>query len=266
MNSDKKLLALSNAISVNGGAIVCLQETKKPDVDLSFIKTCCPKRFDKFAFVPSRGASGGLLTIWNSSVFSGVVSILEDFVLGIRFTSTISAHSWTLYNIYGPCTGPARDVFTSWLYDLDIHSDADCLFLGDFNYIRGPENRNKPGGDPNDMSTFNDIIRKQNLVELTIKGHLYTWSNMQHDPLLEQLDWFFTSLHWTHVYTNTLVKPFCKPISDHTPCVVTIETKIPRAKLLSPIGYSSQVSWTWLKMFGNGPSTHLMLPRFFVGN
>ena len=28
-----------------------------------------------------------------------------------------------------------------------------------------------------------------------------------------------------------MVKPLCKPTSDHTPCVVTIETKIPRAKL-----------------------------------
>mgnify|MGYP005815218383 FL=1 len=54
---------------------------------------------------------------------------------------------------------------------------------------------------------------------------------MQHDPLLEQLDWFFTSTHWTSVYPNTMVKPLCRPTSDHTPCVVNIETKIPRAKL-----------------------------------
>uniref|UniRef100_A0A452XBU0 Uncharacterized protein n=1 Tax=Aegilops tauschii subsp. strangulata TaxID=200361 RepID=A0A452XBU0_AEGTS len=59
----------------------------------------------------------------------------------------------------------------------------------------------------NDMCTFNDIIRKNNLVELPLKGRLYTWSNMQQNPLLEQLDWFFTSLHWTLAYPNTLVKP-----------------------------------------------------------
>jgi len=81
------------------------------------------------------------------------------------------------------------------LYDRDIQAYQDCLFLGDFNYIRGPENRDKPGGDFNDMLTFNDIIRKHKLVELPIKGRLYTWSNMQQDPLLEQLDWFFTSIH-----------------------------------------------------------------------
>ena len=81
LNSDKKLLALSNAISVSGCAIVCLQETKKPVIDLAFIKSCCPKRFDKFAYIPSRGASSGLLIVWNSSIFSGIMIVLEEFAL-----------------------------------------------------------------------------------------------------------------------------------------------------------------------------------------
>jgi len=112
LNSDKKLLALSNAISVSGCAIICLQETKKPIIDLAFIKSCCPKRFEKFAYIPSRGASGGLLTVWNSSIFSGTVIVQEDFALGIQFTSTLSAQAWSLYNIYDPCTGPSRETFT----------------------------------------------------------------------------------------------------------------------------------------------------------
>lgn len=78
---------------------------------------------------------------------------------------------------------------------------------------------------------FNDIIRKQSLIELPIKGRSYTWSNMQQDPLLEQLDWFFTSLHWTNVYPNTMVKPLGKPVSDHIPCIISIQTCIPHSKV-----------------------------------
>ena len=40
----------------------------------------------------------------------------------------------------------------------------------------------------NDILLFNDIIRAQALIELPLKGRSYTWSNMQDDPLLEQLD------------------------------------------------------------------------------
>lgn len=199
LNSPEKQLALSNAVASSGCSVICLQETKMPLVDLAMVKSICPRRFDKFAFIPSIGASGGILTIWNSSIFSGQVIFSEQFALGIQFTANQSSHVWTLVNIYGPFTGEHRDLFTKWLFNLIIPSTEDWLLLGDFNYIRSPDNRNKPGGNAQDMFTFNDFIREQHLTELPIKGRRFTWSNMQQDPLLEQLDWFFTSLNWTVV-------------------------------------------------------------------
>ena len=72
INSDKKLLALRNAIDSSGCSVICIQETKREAFDLAFLKTFCPKRFDKFVFMPSVGASSGIITIWNSSVFVGM--------------------------------------------------------------------------------------------------------------------------------------------------------------------------------------------------
>lgn len=54
---------------------------------------------------------------------------------------------------------------------------------------------------------------------------------MQNDPLLQQLDWFLTSNNWTTSYPNTMVKPLGKPVLDHIPCIVTIETTIPQSNL-----------------------------------
>jgi hypothetical protein len=71
--------------------------------------------------------------------------------------------------------------------------DENWLLVGDFNFIRSQDDRNKPGGDVNDMFLFNEIIGHLGLLELQLKGRKYTWSNMQDNPLLEQLDWFFTS-------------------------------------------------------------------------
>jgi hypothetical protein len=47
---------------------------------------------------------------------------------------------------------------------LNIPADEDWLILGDFNFIGSLANRNKPGGNVDDMLTFNDIIRAQNLT------------------------------------------------------------------------------------------------------
>ena len=93
------------------------------------------------------------------------------------------------------------------------------------------DNRNKAGADLNDIFLFNDIISHLGLLELPVKGRSYTWSNMQRDPLLVQLDWFFTSCQWTLSFPNTMVTPLAKITSDHLPCVVKISTSIPKAKI-----------------------------------
>lgn len=231
LNSPDKQLALMNAINSSGCTVICIQESKMQTFDASTLKMLCPRRFDSFAFIPAVGASGGIITIWCSNVFDGTVFLSEQFALGVEFSSKQSSQRWKLVNVYGPCQGDPRTSFMKWLFEVDIPSNEDWLILGDFNYIRSPENRNKPGGGVNDMFTFNDFIREQCLTELPIKGRNYTWSNMQQHPLLEQLDWFFTTLNWTATFTKTLVNPLGRPISDHTPCNVVIQTTIPKCKL-----------------------------------
>src|SRR3954453_14247326 len=103
-----------------------------------------------------------------------------------------------------PMSWGKKDEFIQWLYDLNIPDDELWLFMGDFNFIRSQQNRNKPGGDINDMFTFNTVIDHLGLEEPPIKGRSFTWSNMQQDPLLEQLDWFYTSSNWITTYPNTV--------------------------------------------------------------
>lgn len=76
--------------------------------------------------------------------------------------------------------------FTDWLYELQIDPNDNWVLMGDFNFIRSMENRNRPGENTDDMLLFNDVIRVLELVEIPIKGTSFTWSNMQDSPLLEQ--------------------------------------------------------------------------------
>ena len=54
---------------------------------------------------------------------------------------------------------------------------------------------------------------------------------MQDTPLLEWLDWFFCTTSWTISYPNTWAYPLAMPTSDHVPCVISIGTSIPNAKV-----------------------------------
>lgn len=42
---------------------------------------------------------------------------------------------------------------------------------------------------------------------------------------------FYHSFSWTSSYPNTLVKSLSRVVSDHIPCVVQIETSIPKTNL-----------------------------------
>lgn len=173
--------------------IVCLQATKKEIFDDAFLRNICPTGFDRYEYLSSVGASGGCITIWNGSKFNGVVSFINDYNISVELTSVHSGAKWILTNIYGPCEHDRKPAFVDWLQNVDMSPDWDWLLVGDFNLIRNPENRNKLGGDVNEMLLFNEAISNLGLVEIPLKGNKYTWSNKQESPLLVRLDWFFTS-------------------------------------------------------------------------
>jgi hypothetical protein len=169
-----------------------------------------------------------ILVIWNISVLSRDVLETKPYAITIDFTANHDQSKWRLSTIYGPCHQPLRSEFVNWMRALNTNLSDQWLFVGDFNFYRSLEDRNRPGGNLNDTLIFNDIIGHLGLVGIPLKGRAFTWSNMQQTPLLEQLDWFFTTVNWTTTFPNTLALPLAKTTSDHVPCKVSIGTSIPR--------------------------------------
>lgn len=101
----------------------------------------------------------------------------------MEFSSVHNTESWVLTCLYGPCSADHKLAFLNWLKGV----------LGDFNLIRKPEDRNKPGGNLTELALFNEVISSLGLNEVLLQGIKYTWSNMQSTPLMEKLDWVFTS-------------------------------------------------------------------------
>lgn len=231
INGSDKWDAVRGKIEESACSIICLQETMREFFEMSFIRKFTPRRFDSFDLIPSVGASGGILVLWSSSNFHGVVLDKRSFGINVSFTSVHDNEKWKLTSVYGPCTEPTRTKFISWFRSHEIADEENWLFLGDFNFYRSLSNRNKPGGCLSDTFISNDAIGHLGLVELPVKGRSFTWSNMQADPLLEQLDWFFTSPNWTIDYPNIEVLPMAKITYDHIPCKIQISTSMPRSNI-----------------------------------
>ena len=145
---------------------------------------------------------------------------------------------------------------------------ANWLLLGDFNFTRSQAKRNRPSGNQNDMFIFNEIIGHLGLLELRLKDRAYTWSNMEETPLLEQLDWFFTSANWITDYPNSMVFTLAKTGSDHVPCVVNIDSSIPKAKIFRFENYWVDMPWfkecvvqSWVKSSGKNHTSAVVVDK-----
>jgi hypothetical protein len=129
---------------------------------------------------------------------------------------------------YAPCTQEGRVSFLNWFKKIVMPDDIPWLVLGDFNRITSHEDRNKPGGNVQDMLAFNEAISSLRLVEFPLRGCKYTWTNKQQNPLLERLDWFFSSNAWTTLFPNTFASGLSRDTSDRTPCLIIASTNVPR--------------------------------------
>jgi hypothetical protein len=118
------------------------------------------------------------------------------------------------------------------------------------------ENKNRDGGNMQDTMVFNEVISNIGLQGIPLIGRSYTWSTMQQDPLLEQLDWCFTSSTWISICPNTLMLPLARTTSDNTPCMIQIGTSIPKAKVfrfenfwIDQLGFLDIVQAVWQSEF-----------------
>ena len=116
---------------------------------------------------------------------------------------------------------------------------------------------------------FNEAISALGLTEIALQGRKFTWSNMQTPPLLEKLDWIFTSSSWVLSYPNTSAKALDMTPSDHTPCIVSISTVIPRSRIfrfenhwMSSEHFLELVSECWGTQVGQADAAKTLTAKF----
>lgn len=85
INAAEKWSTICNKIDESNCEIFCFQETKKENFDSAFIRNFAPRRFDKFAFAPSVGASGGSLYVGMEVFFMVLLWISSTLPLQLVF-------------------------------------------------------------------------------------------------------------------------------------------------------------------------------------
>lgn len=92
INSQIRWDDLRNKIEENNCGIICLQETKREEFDHTYLRNFSPRRFSNYYYTPSIGSSGGLITIWNGSLFNGIIINQSKFQITTKMTCNLSGN------------------------------------------------------------------------------------------------------------------------------------------------------------------------------
>lgn len=123
-------------------SVLCFQETKVSECSKLFIHSVAGSFVDKCYFIPSTGASGGLITYWNSRVFSCSEVLFRPHSLTVRLTHIGSAFSFYLTNVYGSPSWDGKEDFCRDLVALKGVCRDRWVICGDFNFTKTQDERN----------------------------------------------------------------------------------------------------------------------------
>jgi exonuclease III len=196
-----------------------IQETKLSVFDRVVCKSLWNEPNIDYSFLPSTGASGGLVTLWDCSEVEVWASLQFEHVLGIKGRFVKTGEEFTVLNVYAPCdTLRQQNLWHNISSRLSNISDHKVCVCGDFNAVRSVEERKSAGNSSSQAgcSFFNQFIEDLVFVDLPLRGHNFTWFRGD-GKSMSRIDRFLLSERWCLTWPNCFQLALSRRLSDHCP-------------------------------------------------
>ena len=150
--------------------LVYFQETKLKEVTCGIIRSLAVGRFVEWVASNAKGASGGILILWDSRVLQLIEVEESSYSLSGKFQNIEDDFTWIFSGVYGPTSNENRELLCEELGAIrGLWGEPWCIG-GDFNVIRFPNERNREGRTSSSMRRFSHIID-----ELELKDVPHQW-------------------------------------------------------------------------------------------
>lgn len=180
-----------------------------------------------YAIVPSRGNSGGLWLLWDSSIQIAIIEEGQNLIVA-RVPQMGDKQPWLLVAVYGdPHRRTNPEIWSQIEQHIESHDLPVCI-LGDFNAIL--DTSEKTGGSQTLSAAnrgFRTWVHGNGLLDLGHHGPAYTWSNKQGGGahISSRLDRVLANIEWTMMYPNAAVFHLPRFNSDHLPVLLKTDAK-----------------------------------------
>ena len=157
--------------------IVCLQETKLEWVTRGLVRSIWSCPYIDWLYMDSKGASGGILLMWDRRVVEKIEEVVGQFSILCRLKNVSDHFEWAFIGIYGPNLNRKRQFVWEELAGLISWWNLPWCLGSDFNVICFPLERLGAGRFTRCMYDFSDFISLHGLMDIPLEGGLFSWSN-----------------------------------------------------------------------------------------
>nr|GEV22983.1 RNA-directed DNA polymerase, eukaryota [Tanacetum cinerariifolium] len=211
---------LTNTNKIN---FIPIQETKMEKVSHMDVKFMWGNSNYDYVFSESVGNSGGILCIWEESIFKkSYVPISDSFVA-----------------IYGTWIPNKTKVLIVAIYLSLLLSrwNGEAVLMGDFNEVRIKDERRGTWFNSCNASFFNKFISSSGLVDIKMKGYAFTWSHPS-GKKMSKLDRFLASDGFISLFPSIMALCMDHHLSNHR-TILLCEVKVD----FGPIPFWFYHSW-----------------------
>ncbi|GKV21416.1 hypothetical protein SLEP1_g31399 [Rubroshorea leprosula] len=122
-----------------------------------------------------RGASGGLLCVWDKLKFVKTGEFIGDRFLGISKEWGSTKEKCYLVNVYAPQERQKKAQLWDELMHMIVEVGGRWLVVDDFSAVRSMEERRGRIEDNSVMGEFNAFVKTTELVDLRLVNKRFTW-------------------------------------------------------------------------------------------
>ncbi|KAD2805671.1 hypothetical protein E3N88_39048 [Mikania micrantha] len=160
-----------------GISFIGMQESMVSDVQSGLLSNYWGGSGFDYEFVNALGNSGGIVSLWDTKVFSKETVTKDDNFLHVAGAVLGCPVRVNIINVYAPQNNVDKRHLWARINHLIHSTQGWWIVFGDFNSVRDRDERKNSTFDPVCARDFNDFIDEAGLREYYLKGRKYTYMN-----------------------------------------------------------------------------------------
>nr|GEV40261.1 RNA-directed DNA polymerase, eukaryota [Tanacetum cinerariifolium] len=203
--------ALINSNKLN---FLAIQETKMSSVSHLDVKFLWGNSNYDFVCSDSLGSSGGILCIWEASIFKKDNVTISDNFIAIYGTWLPNNAKILFIAVYAPQQCSYNRILWDYISTILSRWNGESIIMGDFNEVRSSNERRGSCFNPYNARCFDRFISNSDLVDINIEGYAFTWSHHSASKM-SKLDRFLVSDGIFTLFPSITAICLDRHLSDH---------------------------------------------------